>query len=151
MLGLTAPALVPELTGPAGYRYTPLTWSAHILDSLYGGNAFVMPPWFYGAQRALILLFALYLAFLPARWHGKAAPVVSVLLAVLVLNAGLVTLIVQGLWLPVVGPGIFLLITQLLLSLAYRRYSALIALRQEAVDARVALGGHLQSTPATGY
>ena len=145
MLGLTAPALVPELTGPAGYRYTPVTWSAHILDSLIGGSAFVMPPWFYGVQRALVLLFALYLVFLPVRWHGKAAPVVSVLLAALLVNAGLVLLVVQGLWLPVVGPSVFLLLTQLLLTLAYQRHRTLFALRQEAIDARVALGTHLQS------
>ncbi|HED19061.1 MAG TPA: CHASE2 domain-containing protein, partial [Gammaproteobacteria bacterium] len=109
LLGLTASTLVPELTGPAGYRYTPVTWSAHILDSLHGGNAFVMPAWFYGAQRALILLFAGYLFFLPGSWHRRAAPIVSVLLAALVLNAGLVMLIVQGLWLPVTGPSAFLL------------------------------------------
>ncbi|GMQ88089.1 MAG: hypothetical protein BMS9Abin08_1312 [Gammaproteobacteria bacterium] len=145
LLGLTAPALVPELTGPAGYRYTPVTWSAHILDSLIGGKAFVMPPWFYGAQRALLLLFVLYLVFLPACWHGKRAPVASVLLVALALNTGLVMLIVRGLWLPVVGPCLFLLFTQLLLTLAYRRHGTLLELRQEAINARVALGGHLQS------
>ncbi len=145
LLGLTASTLVPELTGPAGYRYTPVTWSAHILDSLHGGNAFVMPAWFYGAQRALILLFAGYLFFLPVSWHRRAAPIVSVLLAALVLNAGLVMLIVQGLWLPVTGPSAFLLFAQLGLTLAYRRHGTLIALHQEVIDARLALGEHLQS------
>jgi len=145
LLGLTAPALVPELTGPAGYRYTPVTWSAHVLDSLFGGNAFVMPRWFYGAQRALVLLFALYLVLLPMCWHAKRAPLASVLLAVLTLNVGLVALIVEGLWLPVVGPSAFLLLAQLALTLAYRRHGTLLTLRQEATDARVALGGNLHS------
>jgi serine/threonine-protein kinase len=145
LLGLTAPALAPELTGPSGYNYTPVTWSAHILDSLRGGNAFVMPGWFYGVQRALVLLFALYLVFLPVCWHAKRAPLVSVLLAALALNVGLVALTVQGLWLPVAGPSVFLLLTQLVLTLAYRRHGKLIALRQEAIDARVSLGSNLHS------
>ena len=145
LLGLTAPALVPELTGPAGYRYTPVTWSAHILDSLFGGNAFVMPRWFYGGQRALVLLFALYLVFLPTRWHGKQAAVISALLAALVFNVSLIMLIVQGLWLPVVVPSAFLLLAQLALTLVYRRHGKFLALRQEAIDARVALGENLHS------
>ncbi len=145
LLGLTAPSLVPDLTGPAGQSYIPVTWSAHVLDSLRSGHAFVMPTWFYGVQRALLLLFALYLVLLPTCWHGKRAPVVSVLLAALALNAGLVMLIVQGLWLPVVVPSLFLLLTQPVLSLTYRRWSKLLELRQESIDARVALGGHLHA------
>ncbi len=145
LLGLTAPALVPDLTGPAGYHYSPVTWSAHVLDSLHSANAFVMPGWFYGAQRALVLLFALYLVLLPLCWHAKRAPLASVLLAVLALNVGLVALIVEGLWLPVVGPSVFLLLAQLVLTLACRRRDMLIALRQETINARVALGENLHS------
>jgi len=145
LLGLTAPALVSDITGTAGYSYKPVTWSAHILDSLYSRNAFVMPDWFYAVQRALVLLFALYLALLPVRWHAKQAPLVTLLSAVLVLNAALVALVVQGLWLPVVAPILFLLFTQLLLTFDCRSNGIWAALREEAIRARVSLGEQLHS------
>lgn len=145
LLGLTAPDIAPELRGPAGQRYTPVTWSAHVVDSLLGGSGFVMPVWFYAAQRALLLLFTLYLVALPAGWHRLRAPVISGLVSALTLNAGLLTAIVQQLWLPVVGPVAFLLTVQLLLSFNSRRHAVLMTARQQLVEARVALGRHLQS------
>ncbi|MEA2079530.1 MAG: serine/threonine-protein kinase, partial [Pseudomonadota bacterium] len=58
---------------------------------------------------------------------------------------GLVTLVVQGLWLPVVGPALFLISAQLLLSLAWRSHKRLITAQQGAIEARVALGTQLHS------
>jgi len=145
LLGVTAPGLVPVLTGPGGDRYAPVVWSAQALDSLASGSAFVMPAWFYAAQRGLILFFALYLVLLPARWHVLRGPVVSALLVFLSLNAGVLMLILKSVWLPVVAPVLFLSVLQLLLTLSCRRQARLGQLRQQASDARVALGGHLQA------
>jgi serine/threonine-protein kinase len=145
LLGFTAAALVPELTGPAGRSYSPVTWSAQVLDSMLKGQAFTMPSWFYALQRALLVLFALYFMLMPATWHGVRGLVASGLLAAILLNTGLVTLLVQGLWLPVIGPALFLISAQLLLSLAWRSHKRLITAQQGAIEARVALGTNLQS------
>jgi serine/threonine-protein kinase len=145
LLGLSAPGLVPVLTGPPDRTYTPLSWSGHLLGSMLEGNAFAMPNWFFAAQRGLLVLFGLYLILLPANWLGGRGMVASGLVAVILLNTGVLTLILRNLWLPVVGPALFLVATQLLLSFAYRRHSVLEAARRAAVEARIALGCNLQS------
>jgi serine/threonine-protein kinase len=145
LLGTTATGFAPELRGPGGRSYSPVTWSAQVLQSMLNGHAFDVPHWFYGIQRALLTLFALYFVLVPASWHGLAGVVASGLLAALLLNAGLVTLLVKGLWLPVVGPSLFLIATQLLLALAWRARKRLITAQQAAIEARVALGTNLQS------
>ena len=145
LLGLTAAGHVPALTGPAGRSYSPVSWSAQVLDGMLNDHAFTMPSWFYALQRTLLVLFALYLMLIPATWHGGRGLVVSGLLAVMLLNTGLVSLLVQGLWLPVIGPALFLIISQLLLSQAWRSHKRLVTAQQGAIEARVALGANLQS------
>ena len=145
LLGLTATGLAPELAGPAGRSYSPPSWSGQVLASMISGNAFTVPSWFYGSQRALLVLCALYLMLMPAAWHGMRALVLSGLLAALLLNAGLVALLVEWLWLPVVGPVLFLISAQLLLCLAWRGHRRFMAAQEGAVEARLALGANLLS------
>jgi serine/threonine-protein kinase len=116
-----------------------------MLASLLDNQVFITPDWFYAAQRALLLLLALYFLFMPTGWQGKRGLLSSGLLAIVLLNAGVLVLAARNLWLPVVGPALFVLVTQSLLSLAYRRQRALTLAHQAAVDARLALGTHLQS------
>lgn len=145
LLGLTAPALAPVLTGADSRQYSPVSWSAQALDSLLTDNAFVMPAWFYALQRGLVVLFAVYLMLLPARWHEGRAVVVSALLAFMLLNAGLLMLTVKAVWLPVLVPVLFLSVVQLLLTLTGRRRAGLMRIHQQVLDARMALGDHLVS------
>jgi len=145
LLGTTAPGVAPELRGYAGTAYTPVTWSAYVVDSLLAGDAFEMPRWFYGVQRGLIVLFAIYLILLPPRWHGPRGLLTSGLLASIAISAGMVTLIVGELWLPVAAPSLFLLAMQLFLTFAYRRYHALQLAQQAVTGARAALGRNFQS------
>lgn len=145
LLGPTATDIVPELTGPAGISYSPVTWSAQVLDSMLSGHAFTMPGWFYALQRGLLVILALYLILMPASWHGVRGLVACGLLVAILLNAGLLTLLVQGLWLPVVGPALFLISAQLLLSLAWRSHNRLITAQRRATEARIALGTNLHS------
>lgn len=145
VLGLSAPGLVPQLGGPAGRSYTPLTWSAQVLDSLLAGHAFTRPDWFFAAQRGLLVLLGVYLLLLPARWRGTRGLVTSGLLAAALLNTGLLLMIMRNLWLPVMLPTLFLVATQLLLWLAHRRHSTLETARRACVEARIALGSNLQS------
>lgn len=141
LLGLSLPAI----EGSAGHAYTPLTWSAQVVGSLLENRAFTTPARFYTAQRGLLVLLGVYLLLLPASWHGKRGLVFSGLLAVVLLNTGAVALMVRQLWLPVITPAVFVVTTQLLLSLAYRRRRVLSLAHQSAVDARLALAANLQS------
>jgi serine/threonine-protein kinase len=145
LVGLTAPTLVPQLRGPAGHTYSPVSWSAQVLGSMLEDDGLRLPAWAYGAQRALLLLFALYLATLPPTWHGLRAPLISGLTAAALLNAGLVTLIIHGLWLPVIAPALFLVSAQILLTLAAHRAMLLAVLQQQATQARLELGRNLQA------
>jgi CHASE2 domain-containing sensor protein len=145
LLGLTAPALVPRLRGPAGQPHTPVSWSAQVLGSMLEDNSIALPVWAYGAQRALVILIALYLALLPATWHCLRAPLISGLAAIGLLNAALVTLIVHALWLPVMLPALFIVTVQVLLTLAARRAGLLAGLQQQTTQARLELGRNLQA------
>ncbi len=135
----------PSIQGPAGRPFTPLTWSAQVLGGLLENQTFATPVWFYAAQRGLLVLLALYLLLLPAGWHGTRGLISSVLLAAVLLNTGTVALMVRNLWLPVVAPALFVVTTQLLLSLGHRRQGVLMAAHRAAVDARLALGTYQQS------
>lgn len=145
LLGVTAPALTSALTGINGKQYAPVSWSAQALDSLLTGNAFVMPAWFHALQRGLILLFALYLILLPSRWHEGRGAVISALLVFMSLNIGVLMLIVNTVWLPVITPVLFLSVMQMMLTLTCRRQARWMSVHQQVVEARVALGGHLQA------
>ena len=143
LLGVTATE--PVVSGFDGRQYAPVGWSALALDSLLTGHALHMPAWFYALQRGLILLFAVYLLLLPSRWHEGRGAVLSALLAFLTLNAGVLLFILKAVWLPVLTPVLFLLGMQILLTLNSRRQAGRVQLRQQVLDARVALGDHLQA------
>lgn len=145
ILGLSAPGLAPVLAGPAGRAFTPLSWSAQVLDSMLSNNAFAMQDWFFAAQRGLLLVLGVYLLLLPARWRNLRGVVAAAVISAALLNAGVLALLLNGLWLPVVLPALFLLSTQTLLSIAHRGHSRLEAARHAVVEARIALGDNLQT------
>jgi tetratricopeptide (TPR) repeat protein len=145
LLGLTAPALVPRLYGPSGRAHSPVSWSAQVLGSMLEGGRIALPTWGFGAQRVLLVLFALYLTLLPVNWHRVRGPVLSSLAAAALLNAALVMLIVDALWLPVVLPALFVVAGQILLTLGARRAVLVSGLQQQATQARLELGRNLQS------
>ena len=137
-----------ECCGGNGYlsenRFASLKGDTDVFATFEGDNI-VLPAWAYGAQRALIVLFAVYLALLPVSWHRVRGPVISGLAATALLNTALVTLIVHAVWLPVVLPALFVVSVQVLLTLAARRTLLLTGLQQQATQARLELGRNLQS------
>ena len=130
LLGLTATGLAPELTGPKGVHYTPVTWAAQVLASMHAGNSISMPVWFYAAQRLLVVLFAVYLVLIPVSWHGVRGLLATLAISAIVVNAGLGTLIVSNLWLPGILPVMFLVTVQLMLMLSWHRRQGLANIRQ---------------------
>lgn len=129
-----------------GARLAPAQWVGHAVDSLLRGRTVTIPPWYHLAQRGLLLALALYLLLLPGRLIGAPGGLLtSLLLGVIALNAGLVTLITQQLWLPVVGATLFLWLAHAVLALQARYEARLHRGEQAAAEARTQLGLHLQA------
>jgi len=139
LIGLTAPGLAPELAGPAGVAFTPVTWAAASVRSLLAGDAVHVPHWFYGAQRGIVLALALWLAFLPSRLRGRAGLWLAAALALLLVNTELLALLTRSLWLPLTVPALFLVATQGLVAVRHRSGRRLAAADARAQAAHCAL------------
>ncbi len=146
LVGLTAPGLAPLYRAPGGAELTPVEWAAHSVAGLVSEDYIRMPSWFYALQRALILGLALFLLLLPARLYDSTAGVlITVILALLLLNAELVILITSQVWLPLVLPMLFLLGGYTLMAVRQRVRAAILHGRDEAFEARRLLGINLQA------
>ncbi len=116
LIGLTRPDLTPLVRGTGGVELPPVVWAAHSLASLLELSHVHMPVAFYGLQRAVIVLLAVALLLMPRRWHGRTGLIVTGAVSLLMLNAELVVLITNQLWLPMAVPTLFLLTAQAILS-----------------------------------
>ena len=144
LIGITKPGLAPALQGPAGLALTPVTWTAYAVASLLDDEYVTVPPWFFGAQRVFILLLAMYLMLLPVRLRGRSGLLLSLVVSFLILNAGLVMVLVRAVWLPVVLPAIFLLVTHAIAALRHTMEAAIFRTEQKAAEAYRSLGLNLQ-------
>lgn len=145
LLGLSAPGLAPRLAAPGGRAYSPLGWSAHLLASLLNQGLVHQPPWFFAAERGLLLLAGLYLVLLPASWRGRRGLLLGALLALVLVNSGAIALLVHNLWLPVMAPAAFVVLLQGATYLLWSRQQRLSGLSRDLTAARLALGANLQS------
>jgi serine/threonine-protein kinase len=109
LIGLTRPDLVPLMRGPGGVELPPVYWAAHSVASLLERSHVRVPVAFYGLQRAIILMLAIALVLMPKRWHGRTGLIVTGAVALVMLNAELVVLITNQLWLPMALPTLFLM------------------------------------------
>jgi serine/threonine-protein kinase len=112
LIGLTRPDLTPWVRGTGGVELPPVVWAAHSVASLLELSQVHMPAAFFGLQRALVVLLAVAVLLMPRRWHGRTGLIIAVVASVVMLNAELVILIVNQLWLPMVVPVLFLLSAQ---------------------------------------
>lgn len=146
LVGPTAPGAAPLLRGPAGTELSPVLWTAHGVASLLDGRAVTQPPWFHAVQRALILLFAVFLLALPARvFGGTSALLVVILIGVILLNAALLSLILARYWLPLGIPMLFLVTGYGALVIRHRIVDAIARSRDDAFEARRLLGVNLHA------
>jgi CHASE2 domain-containing sensor protein/tRNA A-37 threonylcarbamoyl transferase component Bud32 len=116
LIGLTRPDLTPLLRVASDLELPPVMWAAYSLASLLKLGHVHMPAAFYGLQRAVIVLIAVVLLLMPRRWHGRTSLIVTGAVSLVMLNAELVVLITNQLWLPMVLPTLFLLTAQAILS-----------------------------------
>jgi serine/threonine-protein kinase len=115
LIGLTRPDLTPMVRGTGGVELPPVVWAAHSVASLLELSHVHMPVAFYGLQRAIIVLLAVALLLMPRRWHGRTGLIATGVVGLVMLNAELVVLITNQLWLPMAMPVLFLLTAQAVL------------------------------------
>lgn len=146
VVGLSAGALIEDRIVPGGTRLSPALWMARAVDGILRAQWVSMPSWFFAAQRGLILACALFLLLLPVRFiGGLGGLLISLLIGILLLNGGLLALIGNRLWLPVVLPAIFLWASHIVLALYARFESRLRHGQEAAAEAWRQLGLNLQA------
>jgi eukaryotic-like serine/threonine-protein kinase len=137
--------LSPSVTLPSGLRLPEAIWQAYALGSFLDRSWIHVPGWFHGLERVLLLLAGLYLLSLPLHVVGRTAGLLlSLLIAVVVFNAGLVLLLVQQVWLPVTLPVAVLLAGHGLLWAGLRHTEMLGQDRRDASEAHYQLGSLLR-------
>ncbi len=115
LIGLTNNELTPLVRGAGGVELPPVVWAAHSLASLLQSSHVHMPIAFYGLQRIAIVLLAVALLLIPRHWSIRTRLTVTGAVCIAMLNAELVVLITNKLWLPMVLPTLFLITAQALL------------------------------------
>jgi CHASE2 domain-containing sensor protein len=145
LIGFTAPNLAPILQSSAGIQTYPVIWNGYGVASILDQNSITVPYWFYAGQRAAIVLFALYLLFLPRRFRGKPGFFIQLGISIFILNVGFLLLISRFIWLPVVVPSLFLVAAQIIVSARNRIALAVEQTREEATQAHFALANNLHA------
>jgi CHASE2 domain-containing sensor protein len=145
LIGITAPDLAPLLHSSAGTHTSPVVWNGYAVASILDQNSITVPYWFYAGQRAAIVLFALYLLFLPGRFRGKPGFFIQLGISIFLLNIGFLLLISRFTWLPIVVPALFLIGAQILVSVRNHLALAFEEVRQEAAQAHFALANNLHA------
>ena len=144
LLGITAPHLSYRLRAPGGQRPTPVVWQAGLISALLDGQLLRVPAWAYAVQRGGLLLVLVYLLLLPARLRGRGGLLLGVVLALLAVNGALLAMVLEGVWLPLGLPVLFLLGAQAMLAVGERGRRRLAAVTTARDTARLALAAALR-------
>lgn len=145
VLGFTAKTYAANFAGPANMELSAAGWSAHVVDSLLAGTSIHTPYWALGLQRGLILLFAIYLVFLPSILRGRMGQLLSLLFVFLLLNTSLLALLVKSMWLPLAIPAIFVLLGHILITIYHQIAEIISSQRSEVAIAYIDLAENLHA------
>ncbi|MDF1781861.1 MAG: serine/threonine-protein kinase [Alcanivoracaceae bacterium] len=108
LIGATAFGLGSSLKTPLPGAMEPVQVVAHTVASILNEDFFTLPPWANGLKWALVLMVLGYLTFaLPRLGAGLGAGISGVLL-VAFLGTEIVLLGLEGFWLPMTLPAVFL-------------------------------------------
>ena len=115
LIGATATGLGANQVTPVSPAMAPVLTLAHSVASLLNEDFFISPPWSIWAERAALLLVALYLMLLLPRLNAAAAALTTALLLAALLAAHFM-LMTRALWLQLMAPAALLLIGHTLLT-----------------------------------
>ena len=100
---------------PIGEMMPATMITAHTVSSLLNNELYRVPQWTSSVQKLIILVIGLYLMFMLTRFRISTGFVVSVLLLIVIINAHLVLMISESIWLPLMAPALTLIVGHLLL------------------------------------
>lgn len=134
-----------ELLGPGGENLTPLSWTAYVVSSLVKQTNVYLPEWYYGVERMLIVLLALIIFFTPRRFHGYSGLIMAAVIVVVFVNIQIVFMFSSHIWLPLVLPAVFLMISQTIMSSHHRMSRDLFLAISRGNEARQELADNFQN------
>lgn len=145
IIGLTHFDLVDPVVIPTGETVAPAELVANTVASILNGDYYRVPDWSWWAEVLAILLVASYLvSFLPRISLGFGLAV-SAILAVVLVNAYVIVMVAQGIWLQLITPTLQLLVGHTIFGIK-RAYEELAAQgRTENAEANRMLGLAYQS------
>ncbi|HET7588483.1 MAG TPA: protein kinase [Gammaproteobacteria bacterium] len=115
LVGVTAKEAVTGQAMPLGGVMTPVIFQANVISSIMKGSLYAVPAWGIWLSAGLLLLIALYFVLIVPRVRYPTAVAISVVFALLLLNAELLLIIGDSLWLPLAAPIVALVFTHIVL------------------------------------
>lgn len=115
LLGPTSPQLVAALPTPIGEKMAPVLIEAHTVSSLLNGDVYTAPDWTRWVRYAVFALVGIYLMYFLPRLSIGSGLAISGLMLVIMLNAHLILMAFQTVWLPLAAPAAALLLGHSLL------------------------------------
>jgi len=106
-----------EGSGQGTTTMSPVFWSGHVVNAIITNSYFTKPVWSSVLQRCLIIAITVYLILIPKRVRGRLGLAVSAFVSFALVNASLILLLTQSLWLSLLLPALFLFIAHLFLTL----------------------------------
>jgi len=134
-----------EGSGLDATTMSPVFWSGHVVNAIITNSYFTKPVWSSVLQRCLILAFTFYLLLIPRRARGRLGLAVSTFVSIVLVNASLILLLTQSLWLSLLLPALFLFFAHLFLTLHHHFSGVVAAHKRIASEANRKLASTLLS------
>jgi serine/threonine-protein kinase len=117
LVGVTASKAVTGQSIPVGSAVTPVIFEANVISSIIKDELYAVPAWGIWLSGGLLLLIALYFIVVAPRLSYPVSIATSLIFALLLLNAQLLLIIGNAIWLPLVAPIIALIATHIVLGI----------------------------------
>jgi len=145
IIGLTEKAFSGQKEGQGAAAMSSVFWSGHVVNAIITNSYFNKPFWSNLLQRGLIIGFTLYLLLIPRRVRGRWGLAASAFMSVVLVNASLILLLTQSLWLSLLLPALFLSVAHLVLTLHHHYVGVISLLKRAASEANQTLAATLLS------
>jgi serine/threonine-protein kinase len=104
LIGITAPALIDNVSLPGDESLPPVTLLAHQINNMLHSDMYQVPEWALLAQMSALAFIALYLIFILPRLGFWTGLVTSLLMLFVLANIYFVLMVVKGIWIPLMLP-----------------------------------------------
>ncbi|MCW8844427.1 MAG: serine/threonine-protein kinase [Gammaproteobacteria bacterium] len=142
LLGPTEKSLARMLKTPVGASTPEIIALAHEISTLINQHFTARPAWVPGAEWAVWLLVAIYLAFVLPRLRPRFAILTSLGITAIMLVASMAIYVSENIWLKPLGPILMLLLGHMVLAVKSLDWERLLEKRQpnEQIESNRMLG-----------